>query len=163
MSVSVSYNASVSTTETIDTNIPAVESAKAIITHDQYNTTASLTSATTVPVTKAVYFSQALTAGAATVDLTALVGVNNIAVDGTGLKVQVLKFKNPAGNAAMTLDVGASNGYTLGGAAFQITLDAGQEMLFYGNEAEADISSTVKTFDLTGTATEACELSIVMG
>lgn len=163
MSVEVTYTTNITVNETIDTNVPAVAAAKAVITHDQYNTNQSLTPGGTVPVTQAVSFSQALTAGAATIDLTALVGVNNLAVDGTGLKVQAIKFKNPAGNASMKIDVGATNGYPLAGAGFETTLLAGQEVVFFGNEAAPDISASAKTFDLTGTGTQAGEFTIVMG
>ena len=116
-----------------------------------------------MPVTKSVYFVVSLSGGAATIDLTSLTGVNNESVDGTGLKLQVLKMKNRTGNATMTIDVGASNGYELAGAGFEATLQAGQELTFFGNDATPDIGASAKTLDLTGTGTESAEISIVMG
>lgn len=163
MAVSVTYTTNVTTNETIDTNAPAAAASKSVIIHDQYNTTASLDSTTTPPVTKSVYFSQALSAGTATIDLTSLTGVNNLVTDGTGLKVQVIKFKNPTGNAQIEVDVGATNGYNLLGATFEVILLEGQEIAIYGNDSTPDIGASAKDIDLVGTGTEEIEVSVVMG
>jgi len=163
MTVSVNYKSEVTTTEDITTNTPAVTAAKDSIIHDAFNTAETIDASSTVPATNAIFIEQALTAGAVTVDLTSLTGVNNLVTDGTGLKVQVFKIKNKAGNASMNFSVGASNGYDLAGAGFDVTLLAGQEFTFFGNDAAPDIATADAEIDVTGTGTEIFELSIVMG
>lgn len=163
MSVSVNYTTNITTNETIDTNVPAAQASKAVVIHDAFNTATTLTSSTTPPATLAAYFEQALTAGAATIDLTSLTGTNNLSIDGTGLKVQAFRFKNQAGNAAITLVVGASNGYDLLGAATSVTLAAGQEIVIFGNDATPDVAAGDKELDISGTGTEICEITIVLG
>jgi len=116
-------------------------------------------------VTKVAAFSQALTGGAATIDLTALDGTVGT-VDGTGLKLQVFKLKAPTTNTAtLTATKGASNGYGLdsAGATWTVPLAPGQEFLFYGDDDPPDISSTKKNIDLSGTGTESVQVMIVVG
>lgn len=164
MSVAVSYESTITTVETITTNVPAASTSDKTITHNGYNSSSSLTSVTTPPVTVCAYFSKALSTGAATIDLTALTGTNGATVDGTGLKVQCWKFKNPATNAnTITVTFGASNPYLLGGAAFKWILSPGQEIQGYGNDATPDVGSGAKTIDLAGTGSQTLECSIVMG
>ena len=106
---------------------------------------------------------QALTAGAATIDLTALTGTNGAAVDFTGLKVQAAKFINPVGNAAMTITFGATNPYLLGGTAFKWILSAGQELLVYLNDASPDVASGAKNIDISGTLAQSLTCVLVAG
>jgi len=116
------------------------------------------------PVTCGALFQQALTAGAATIDLTALDGFNDKAVNGTGLRVQLLRVKNPATNAnPITVAKGASNGYDGLGAAFSVTLQPGAEATFLTNDAGGDIAAGNKTLDLTGTGSQALDVEIIMG
>lgn len=164
MSVSVTYKSIVTTEETIDTNTPAVSARFNAITHDGYNSTKVMNASSTPPATKAAYFSKALVAGAATIDLTALTGTNGVTVVGTGLKVQVARFKNPSTNAnSIVVTVGASNGYNLAGSDFKVTLAPGQEQTFYGNDATPDVGSGAKNIDISGTGTQALQVSIVLG
>lgn len=164
MSVAVAFASTVQTVETIDSNAPAISSADNTLTHNGYNTSLSLNAGTTPPVTKCAYFSKALSSGSATIDLTALTGTNGVSVDGSGLKVQIAKFKNPASNGNnITVTVGASNGYLLAGAAWKAILAPGQEITFYGNDATPDIGGSAKTIDLSGAGTQALECSIIMG
>ena len=116
------------------------------------------------PVTCGALFQQALTTGAATIDLTVLDGFNDKVVNGTGLRVQLLRVKNPATNAnPITVAKGASNGYDGFGSAFSITLQPGAEMTFLTSDAGGDIGSGNKTLDLTGTGTQALDVEIIMG
>jgi len=163
MSISVTYQSKITVVETLETNTDSLGNDKQV-THDQFDTAKSLTSGTTPPVTKMAAFVQALTAGAATIDLSSLTGVNGATVDGTGLKVQILKIKNKAESAnPMSIAPGASNGYDIFGADFKITLQPGQEATLYSNDASPDIGAEDKTLDLAGTAEQECEISIVMG
>jgi hypothetical protein len=138
-------------------------SDKSVI-HSTLNKSATLTNATTPPVTLVATFRKALAAGVGTIDLTALVGTNSGAIDGTGLKVQAIKFVNPATNAnTIKIAKGASNGYALAGTDFAVTLSPGQEFVMYGNDATPDIAAGAKTFDLTGTLVQVLDVSIAMG
>jgi hypothetical protein len=161
MSVTLAYSAQVSVTETIE-NTPTSSSPS--ITHSAYNTTQNLTGATTPPVTKIAGGLATLSAGALTLDLTALTGTNGAAVTFSGLKVQAFKFKNKAANTgAMTLTEGAANGYELAGNTWKMVLAPGQEFLFFGNDAAPDVGGAAKTIDITGTGTEAGEFVAVAG
>ena len=123
-----------------------------------------LKSDTSPPVTCGALFQQALAAGVATIDLTALDGFNDKVINGTGLRVQLLRVKNPATNAnPITVAKGASNGYDGFGSAFSVTLQPGAEVTFLTNDAGSDIGSANKTLDLTGTGTQALDVEIIMG
>ena len=114
MSVELTYAATVTVVETLEDNVPAATGANRKVRHDQFNGAAGLTASTTPPVTKVAAFEKALSAGAATIDLTNLTGTNGATVDGTGLKVQVLKIKNKATNAnPITIKTGLTDGYDL--------------------------------------------------
>lgn len=120
-----------------------------------------------VPVTKRAFLEQALTAGAATIDLTSLTheqGGLTETVDGTGLKLQFLRLCAPSGNdAAITITPGASNGYDFSGSSASITLESGQCVTLELAESAPDIDSSNKTLDLAGTGTDSLEVSILMG
>lgn len=161
MAIRTTYRSMIETTETFsDSDYPAVKSPP--LTHSGFDSRKDLDAATTPAVTKAAYFEKSLTAGAGTIDLTALTH-NGQAVDLTGLKVQCLRIKNKIGNAAMTFAEGASNGYALLGASWLATLLAGQEITLFGNDATPDVAAGDRTIDITGTGTEQCEVSIVAG
>lgn len=164
MSVELTYGVQVTAVETLTTNMPAAAAGNRKITHNGYNSSANLTANSTPPVTLVAAFEKALSSGTATIDLTALVGTNGATVNGNGLKVQVIKIRGKTGNAnPITIAVGASNGYQLAGADFSAAVAAGQEFVFYGNEATPDIGGSAKTLDLTGTGAQAVECIIVMG
>lgn len=167
MSVALTYRSQVTVAETLTdadgVSLSASETNR-VVTHDQFNTTASLTSATTPPVTTVAAFRQALTDGAATIDLTALPGTNGASVSGTGLKVQAIKFKALSTNAnVITITEGASNGYALAGASWSVALLAGQEFTLYGNDATPDVAAGDKTIDLAGTGTQSVDVIVVLG
>ena len=72
-------------------------------------------------------------------------------------------FQNPKTNAnAVTIKVGASNGYPLKGASWQETLQPGDQMLCYLTAATA-IGSAAKSIDLAGTGSQAFNMAVVMG
>lgn len=162
MSVAVAYKAEVTVTETLAD--PYLDNADKTLKHSGLNTSLTLNANSVAPATKVASFQQALTAGAATIDLRALSGSNGGTVDGNGLKVQVVKLRNLAANAnAITIEPGASNGFNLFGAAFSITLAPGQEITAYLKDQTPDVDATHKTLDLTGTGTQILEVIVVMG
>jgi len=164
MAVSVTYASTVTVAETLPGAIPSALAAKKIVTHDVFNTSLTLNAASTPPASTMAAFTQALSGNTATIDLTTLVGTNGSVVNGTGLKVQLLKAKATATNAnPITISVGAANGYDLSGAAFSVTLSAGQEVTLYGNDASPDIAAGDKEIDLLGTGAQTIDIMIVMG
>lgn len=163
-SVAVVYVSTVTASETVEENTPLSLDANSIIIHDQLNTSDTLNAGSDVPATKVVANTIVLDAGAETIDLTALVGSNGGAVDMTGLKVQLLKFKAKANNAnVITISFGAANPYTGLGAAFSVTLDAGMEFTFFGNEKTADVAGGVKDLDVSGTGAQELDMVLVCG
>lgn len=110
-------------------------------------------------------FQQALTAGAATIDLTNLSGVNGKATDGTGLRVQAAIFRNPAANAnPITISKGAANAYDGFGVNFSITLAPGASVgPIVTADAGSDIGPAKKNLDLAGTGAQALDVIFVLG
>jgi hypothetical protein len=105
---------------------------------------------------------QALTAGAATIDLTALTGPNGVAVSLSGKKPRAILLENTGANA-MTVAKGASNGYTGLGASFSLTLPAGAKVELYVGANGTAVSGTDKTLDLTGTLVQELKYQVVCG
>jgi hypothetical protein len=102
----------------------------------------TFSSGSTITVVQTSY---AMTAGAVTIDLTAS------PVSGDG-KTPIRAFlMNPAGNSAITVDIGASNGYDGFGDAFSITLEPGYSVQL---EGDSEIGAANKTLDVTGTGTD---------
>ena len=164
MSVDVTLTSALTVVEVLDGNRPMALDSRAKVTHDQLNTGLALSGGSAVPVTKVAAFLQALTNGAATVDLTALNGTNGHAVNATGLKLQALKVRNPGTNAnPISIGHGAANGYEFLGADWKVTLQPGQEVLLYGADAAPDVGSGAKTLDLAGTGTQALHILAVFG
>lgn len=161
MAVSVNYAFAATISETLPNNTGSADDAKRRVTHDAFNEAGVLSAASSPPVTTQASFVQSLTAGAATIDLTALTGTNGAAVDGTGLRVQILRVKNLGANA-LTIEQGDSNGYDGLGAAVFVLPQNGVAMFFL-NDAGSNIGGSNKTIDLTGTATQTSEWTIVMG
>jgi hypothetical protein len=162
--VTLTYVTKLTVVETLGTNVPGAEEVNARVTHDKFNANLSLKGDTSVPVAKVAVFQKALAAGTATVDLTALAGTNGAAVDLTGLKVQAVKFRNPATNLnSITVKFGAASGYLLGGAAWSFILEPGMEIVAFGNDKTPDVDGTHKNIDLAGTGTQALDVVIVAG
>lgn len=162
MSVDSTIRLAIKDVETLAVNTGSAVAARRVVTHDQFDETHALTSATTPPVTKCAHFVQALDGGGERVDLAALVGANGATVNGTDLKVQALHVKNLGANT-LTLTVDATNPYLLAGAGWSIILAQNQEFMFYGNDATPDIASDAKEIVLTGTGAQTSEWSVVMG
>jgi len=127
-----------------------------------YNSQVNLSASTSPAVTKDAAFNVTLTTGAATINLAAITDTDLGTVDLTGLKIQVIKFKNAAA-AAMTVAVGASNGHTGLGSAFSVTIPPGGEVTFHGNDGGADVASGNRTLDVTGTGSQVLGVQVVAG
>jgi len=163
MSVKAAITMGLTITEVLELGVPFAQASNKDIVHNGLNKSQTLEAWTTVPVTKHAAFQQALAVGAATIDLRALAGTQG-AVDGNGLKVQAVMFRNPATNAnAITIAKGAANGYELLGAGWSITLQPGQQVQLFLNDAAPDIAGGAKTMDLSGTLAQVLDCEIVMG
>ncbi|HDZ39250.1 MAG TPA: hypothetical protein ENH62_13375 [Marinobacter sp.] len=165
MAVTCQYKGGIAAFETLSTGV-ASGNADNVIRHDAINTNLALNATSTPAVSQVVWVNKALAGGAGTLDLTALTGANG-AVDLTGLKVQAIKFKNPAGNAAMTIKFGVANPYNLLGASWTLILPAAttiaSEIQFVCNEGAPDVAGAAKDIDLSGTGSEVLEVQIVAG
>lgn len=127
----------------------------------------TLTASTSVPATKTVSITKALSAGSATLDLTAIVDDDLGTIDLSGLKVQLLTIKNPSSNAnKITITKGASNGYGLdsAGTSWTVVLDPGQQVgPFILADAAPDVGGSTKTWDLSGTGSQSLKIQLVAG
>ncbi len=134
---------------------------------DSLNPTQSTYTPTSSPPGK-YYSSQslALVAGAATINLTALPGLQ-AAIDGTGLKLNVLRIRGEldGSNAKLTVSEGAANPYELFGAANPMEYPAGCRtcFTFEFDDALADIAAGAKNIDLAGTGTDSFFVEIIVG
>lgn len=162
MAVTVSYQLKATVTETLPNNIDSAADASRVITHSSFDLSGTLNASSTPPATSVAEQLVPLVAGAKTIDLRALTGTNGASVDGNGLRVQIFRVKNTGANA-MTFAKGASNGYDGFGSAFSLTVAPGAAVEIFGNDGGSDIGSTNKTIDVTGTSTQAFQLSVVMG
>lgn len=164
MSISVSAAMTLSVTETL-AGIPfASTTAKdKQIVHNGLNETWTLNSGSTPPATQVCDFQKALSTGAGTIDLTAVPGsLGNL--DLTGLKVQLVRFRNPSGNAnPITVTFGAANGYLLLGTAWKMILQPGQSVELFLNDASPDVDATHKNIDIAGTGSQALDVLLVAG
>lgn len=163
MSVTVTYAATCTVAETLPNNTGSAPAANRIVTHTDYNESATLNAASTPPATTTANFLLTLSAGAATIDLRALTGTNGAAVDLNGLKVQVVRIKNLGANS-MVVKAGASNGHT---GIFTATngsiINPGAHEQKFTNDSGDDVDATHKTWDVTGTGAQTAEVSIVAG
>ncbi len=125
----------------------------------------TLNAGTSPAVTKHSVFTQAMTAGAVTINLAALPGENaDETVVGTGLKVALWKITNPATNAnAITVTKGASSGSTLFGASWTFTLQPGETISGNKDGAAPTIGSGDRNIDVTGTASQTIQAMFVLG
>lgn len=166
MSVTLTYTSILAVVETLETNVPFASASDKTVTHNGLDQTLSGITAGTAasPSTKVAAYQKALSAGAATIDLTAIPGVNGVTQDMSGLRVQFAKFRNPSGNAnPITIGEGASNGYEMLGNGWTILLDPGCEILLYNPEASPDVAGAAKTIDLAGTGSQALDIILVAG
>jgi len=72
MSVKLEYTTNLTATEVLETNTVSSAAASRTVKHTLLNKAVTLDAATTPPASKVAAFEQALTTGAATIDVTAL-------------------------------------------------------------------------------------------
>lgn len=163
MAVTVTYAATCTVAETLAENTGSAAAASRLVTHSEYNESATLNSGTTPPVTKCAHFLATLSGGALTIDLTAMTGTNGATIDGTGLKVQVVRVKNLGANS-LVVSAGASNGHSgFWPATPGLTIPPGGHVMLYSNDNGDDIASGDRTWDLAGTSSQTSEWTIVVG
>ena len=126
------------------------------------------TPTTQVPCTTQWQDTFSLSAGAATLTLTALSFGNLAAKDLTGLKVQFIKIRNRSTNtAAVTIVDGAANGYNiLGDASGQITMPVGSTFMFGMDTTEGlqDVAAGDATIDFSSSDVDATvDVQIIAG
>lgn len=161
MSVEATVKLSINVEETLVTGVDDVE--QPTLTHSGFSTTKKLNSTTTPPATKTYSDTVALVAGAKTLDLTSLVGTGGATITMLGLKLQALKIKNAAGNGALTITGGASDGYNLFGAAGSMVLGAEEEVCCLYNDTKDDVAAGDKNIDFAGTGTQEFDVQLVFG
>lgn len=146
------------------TSAPGATGGGAKLTHTAFNQNLTLPTST-IPVTKAYVTSKAMSAGAATIDLTSLTDISQSAADLTGLKVQALLCHNPASNAAISITEGASNGHSISAStsSWKMVLPPGGWFVFYGADGGQDVGSSDKTWDIAGTGTQALNIAVIAG
>jgi hypothetical protein len=129
------------------------------------NETTVLNASSTPPATKQSSGRVTLSGGVATLDLTSLPDKNGTpgAVTFLGLKVNSFIFHNPSA-ANITIVPGASNGYTLLGTAFSVTIRPGETLgPWKGADLAPDVASGAKTLDFSGTLAQQLEYHLVAG
>ena len=163
MSLTAKYTSKLTAIETLTDAL--IDGSDKTVTHSGLNVAeTTYTGATGTPVSKVAAYEKAMSGGAGTIDLTAVLGSAGATVTGDGLKVQFVKLRARATNANdITIVQGASNSYPLFGSSFSITLKPGQEILASLNNAAGTIGSGAKTIDISGTGSQVLQVEFVMG
>lgn len=148
-------------TETLTSSVTGVSQPRVV--HDAFNQSVTLNSTTTPDAEYVSSGTQALTAGAYTLDLTALPGVGGGTQTFTGKKLRAYLFGNVSTNSGtFTFTVGGSNPHTIG-TNWKETLLPGQYVLKYMYTAGETIDATHKNLAVTGTGTESFVFQLVAG
>ena len=165
MAFQATHGMTLSVNEPVTTGVDFA--AAPVVTHNGLSTPPSgvvRNPSSTPPVSKHSAKIFALVAGAGTVDLTNLPGVDGSVVNLTGQKVALVMLKTPASNAApITVKIGATNGYALDGAGFQFTMGPGEQRLIDKFSNAPAVGPTAKTIDFAGTGTDVIDYQIVGG
>ena len=158
MSVKASLTFGATVTETLTSGVAAADNP--VIRFAAFNESVTLDGTTTPAITKHSSFVGTLTAGALTINLAALTGLNGTTEDLTGLRVQFIRIKNLGANA-MTFSEGASNGIALAG--LPIVVPVGGIIQHYFADAAPDVASADRTIDVAGTGAQTFEMTILAG
>lgn len=152
MSTKGSVNIQINVTETLDLGTNAATNPNI---NYGINSNASSYSSTTTPAASKVWGGTVtLTAGAATLDLTALTRSPLATVTLSGLKILAVHIKATSTNtSAVTVVPGASNGYTAMGLG--VSLLPGAEAAYHNPSAGVAVDGTHKTLDLASADTDA--------
>lgn len=150
--------------ETVAVNADQISATRNSVTFNGHTEENALTASSDPNVTVHAVGSKALVAGAVTLDLRTLTGLNGVAVDLNGLAPRMIVFENPVTNAnPITIVFGSATPYTGLGAAYNYTLQPGQKVAYLLGDAGTAVSATVKFLDLTGTGSQALNYEIVAG
>lgn len=164
MAVSLVKNSSLKLIETSSSG--AINANDATMTFELTDT--STRNATTTPDAEdGAYVLVTLTAGAATVDFTAVVhqilsASATLTKNANGKSIRDIKFKNNSANP-IRIKNGASNGFLPAGSVFDFTLPAGGSAFFDFAALAAAISGTNKTLDISGTGTDTLQILLGWG
>lgn len=124
----------------------------------------SLNSGSTPAIDGGVSTLVTMTAGAATIDLTALTHQDSDTRSASGKKLRQIHFYNPSNNA-IRVKTGASNGHIPYGAnGFDVTIPPGGAFTLYLASAGIAITnSSNDTIDISGTTTDSLLMKAVWG
>lgn len=163
--IALTYGGNVNVEETLDAAaVPSANAAQRKITHNAFNKSATLSGSTTPAVSDTANGTLTLTAGAGTIDLTAVIGTNGESVDASAKKVVAVKFINPATNAnSITIVEGGTNGHPTLGASFSVTLAPGQEIQAYLAAAGTAVGASDLSIDVSGTGSQVLQYQFVFG
>lgn len=139
------------------TEAPAAASPE--IVHNQFNRSVGPLSAATVPPA-AVVANLTLTGASGTINLAALPTLLGT-IDCTGKKLRSILIVNENASNTFGLQVGASNGYSLGSAVFKV--GPGGRAMQYFADALAAVAAGTRTLDWTGTALQTFSVQLVLG
>lgn len=159
MSVSASIALQATVTEILEGNTASASPANRTVTHALFNVAKTLNGTSTPAVTQQAHFVVALTTGAATVDLTALTGTNNVTVNGTGLVVRYVRVNN-LGENPLTIEPGDSNPHDFFGES---DVTAGGTVAVYAPGTTTTIASGARIWKLTGSGAEQSQWTVILG
>lgn len=131
---------------------------------DGLDSEVTLNSGSTPDVDDGAMLRVAMTAGAASINLAAIVdALTGLTKNATGKKVRGIKIMTTGNAAVITIAKGASNGYTGFGAAFSVTLPTNSEMVVLFGADITTVASGDRTLDLAGTGTDGIDIGLVWG
>jgi len=163
MTIAVTYSGTITTAETPATTGSHMTAGQKITT-TLGQALGGLGAGSTPPCFSRAGADKALSGGAGTLDLQAVIGLNGATVSGATKRLQFAKFAVPITNTgAITIITAVSNGYDGFGAAFSIILAPGAEVLFMLNSAGSVIGASNKDLTLSGTTTEVLQYELIFG
>jgi hypothetical protein len=105
-------------------------------------------------------YKTAISGSGYTIDATSLQGSNGL-LNATGKKLVAIALAHPAASAGdVSVSTGATNGYALPAT---LTCKPGGFAILYHAAHLANVDSTHKTFDITGTSGDTPEIALVWG
>ncbi len=159
--VSANLVSNLSITETFS---PFANPALDSILLDGLNENVTLDGSSSPAATKASIFT---VTGSGSIDLTQIPGLEaDETIDGTGLKVQFIKFQAGAANAnPITVTKAVSNGYGFdaAGSSWTMVFDAGQSDAKNLNATAPTIGGSAKAITITATGSQTIKVAIVVG
>ena len=154
MSITVTTRSEITVVETLTLGPGATDR----FTDAGINTTQlKLGAGSTSPVSLKAHFAQALVAGAASIDLLALVGTQGQTLATTGKRVQAIKVQNP-NTHELAVTPHSTNGYGL-----TFTVPQQGEVLITSTNLLPAVGSAAHLLDLTGDGTETSNWMIILG